>query len=135
MPTTAAAAQPFHIGDLLTISTDILLCPSTPPVEGVYKILNHMHGTSLFTHQLVEAADVAKPHLAAQFPWLAGLTPVGDTAAELLAWRDRCAEQFGEYHNVEPIPEQGQHHPGLLDGLDPAKTVVVQLGADTPPSH
>jgi hypothetical protein len=42
-------------------------------IGGVYEILNHMTGQSLFTHQLPEASRKCAPVLMQAFPQLAGI--------------------------------------------------------------
>lgn len=61
-------AKPFHIGDVLSITTGLLVSPRH--MQGVYEILNHMTGDNLFTHQLPRAANVCGPVLLSDHPWL-----------------------------------------------------------------
>lgn len=56
----------FHLGDILSVTTDRLLSPSG--VDGLYDILNYMTGDNLFTHQLCRASEQCKPYLCAQYP-------------------------------------------------------------------
>ena len=58
----------FHIGDVLSISTDRFV--STRGMDGVYDILKYMTGDNLFTHQLPAAVEKCRPALLAQFPVL-----------------------------------------------------------------
>jgi hypothetical protein len=64
----------FHLGDLLSISDGRLLSPEH--IGGVYKILNHMTGDNLMTHQLPLACDAMLPELLTQHPWLKDVDPV-----------------------------------------------------------
>jgi hypothetical protein len=56
----------FALAQVLTVTTGKLLCH----VDGLYQILNHLTGDSLFTHQLPRAGEWAKPVLLAMFPVL-----------------------------------------------------------------
>lgn len=62
------ATKRFHISDVLSITTGRLV--SDRHMDGVYDILNHMTGESLFTHQLGRASKACKPELLRQFPVL-----------------------------------------------------------------
>lgn len=61
-------AKRFHISDVLSATTGRLL--STRKMDGIYEILNHLTGDSLYTHQLPRAFRECKPFLLAQFPML-----------------------------------------------------------------
>lgn len=63
-----STAKPFHIGDVLSITTGRLVSPRH--IGGVYEILNHMTGDNLFTHQLGRAAEACAPILLSDHPWL-----------------------------------------------------------------
>jgi hypothetical protein len=102
------STRSFHLGDILTVTTDRLVSPRH--MDGVYDLLNHMTGDSLFTHQLGRASDECKPHLLAQHPDLAGIeVPDFDAIRRdrVKAWVDewlaRQVAQFGEYRDVTPM--------------------------------
>ncbi|NIN36609.1 MAG: hypothetical protein GTO60_16560 [Gammaproteobacteria bacterium] len=63
----------FHIGDILSITTDRLVSPlsegRTHPMDGVYAILNYMVGDSLYTSQLPHVRGQCAPYLIGLYPW------------------------------------------------------------------
>lgn len=113
------SVRSFHLGDILTITTDLLVSPRH--MEGVYDILNWMTGDSLFTHQLPRAARECKPALLAQHPDLAGLDvpdfSVAAHSAEAVvrAWLAEQVVRFGEHRDVAPLAD-GEHT--RIDPLD-----------------
>lgn len=116
----------FHISDLLSITTEILL--SREHIGGVYKILGHMTGDDLMTHQLPLACDAMQPELLIQHPWLKGLTPPADsTVDEKLAWVDEQARVHGEMHDVEGARRAWGDHDPMADFHNqwPDKPVVA----------
>lgn len=133
----------FHLGDVLTITTDLLVSPRH--VAGVYDILNYMTGDNLFTHQLPRAGRVCAPELLRQFPQLAdteltvhhvealqgylaalGETPTKDQAAGLvMVWLEHLTWEYGEWFDVEPLP------PGVWEHQD-ALAELAAMRPDTP---
>jgi len=124
----------FHLGDVLSVTTGCLVSPRG--IDGVYDILNFMTGDSLFTHQLVRAAEVAAPVLLARFPQLAKVVrpsfvfPKGTTQEEMeamvLAWvmeqgfdMELPIEPLagGKYVSMDPVTELIKMRGGRTDGL------------------
>lgn len=105
------AKKKFHISDLLSISTECLV--SNDHISGVCKILNHMTGDNLFTHQIPLAVDAVKPDLLQQFPWLKEISkPKLSGEAECVAWVASVADVHGEWHEVQSTPlSWGEHDP------------------------
>jgi len=89
----------FHIGDILSITTGRLVSPRH--MEGVYDILGYMTGDSLFTHQLIRAADRCKPVLLEQHPFLAGW------GEQLVAALDSSSVQFRDADLLPFVLEAG----------------------------
>jgi hypothetical protein len=96
-------SRPFHIGDILSITTGRLVSPRH--VEGVYDILNYMTGDNLFTHQLPRASRECEPYLLKQHPQLANVDSSGVTPETWRMWLDTQIATFGETLPVEPLPE------------------------------
>src|SRR5881628_376125 len=93
----------FHIGDLLSVTDGRLLSPDH--VAGVHKLLDHMTGDVLMTHQLPLAADAMTPELLQQHPWLKDFGPPENAElADLMAWLDWAVKEHGEFHDVEAAP-------------------------------
>jgi hypothetical protein len=105
----------FHIGDILTITTDILVSPRL--VEGIYDILNYMTGDDLMTHQLPRAAGVCKPHLLSQHPQLAQVDASGVNENNWQAWLAEQVAEYGEYLPVEPLGPVEYERKDPLDEL------------------
>lgn len=59
----------FHLGDILTITTGMLVSPDH--IGGAYNILNWMTGDNLSTHQLPRASRECEGPLLGQHPQLA----------------------------------------------------------------
>lgn len=99
--------RPFHLGDILTVTTGRLVSPRH--MDGVYDILNWMTGESLFTHQLPRACRECQGPLLAQHPDLAAVTPPsefseGNSAQEAVArWLAEQVTVYGETREVAPL--------------------------------
>lgn len=122
----------FHLGDVLSVTTGVLMSPTL--IRGVYKILNHMTGDNLFTHQLPRATRECQPHLKAQFPALANEKCDGvnehnhkQRLAELVA-------KYGEWFDVTPVPEHAHEFidpmSELAEKVHPSKIITVRPPAD-----
>jgi hypothetical protein len=104
-------SKTFDIGDILTVMTGSLVSPDG--VDGIYKILNHLTGEDLMTHQLPRASREAEQILRERYPDLAaveipawGFGPT-DTAdqrrATVMTWLDTIAETHGRTRAVLPL--------------------------------
>jgi hypothetical protein len=119
--------QQFHLGDLLSITTDRMLAPWG--MKAITHLLNHMTGDTLQVFQLPLAADAMRPELLQQHPWLTGLTPPeGDDKAALLVWFDRAIARHGEHHDVEPAPLGWGTHDPIQDFIN-YKSLVARDAA------
>lgn len=123
-------AGQFHIGDVLSITTGILV--SRDLIGGVYKILNWMTGEELYTHQLPRVCREAAPVLLAKYPALAdaqaqaeAVTP--DSINNFLA---KMEARYGktlavpklnadQHERIDPMSE-------LAERVHPDKIIVVQ---------
>lgn len=103
----------FHISDVLSITTGRLV--SNRHVEGVYKILNHMTGDNLFTHQLPRASRECAPMLIAAYPQLSKDDP---TTARCIAAMDRSIEMGERDNAVVGMVEKVRAEHGLPEMLD-----------------
>lgn len=116
------ASKKFHLGDLLSVSTDILLSPTK--MDGVYDILNYMTSDDLFTHQLPRASRECRPVLLEQHPWLAD---VDASQVNTENWQEFLAEmvaKYGEWHEVIPMP------PDDHEVKDPIQEAIDLMGED-----
>jgi len=128
--------QAFHIGDLLSISTGALVSPEH--IGGVYKILNHLTGDNLMTHQLPLACNAVRPDLIQQHPWLANITAPEFTGGEpqVKAWVEEQGAEHGFLHPLTPVPNSwGTHDPitDLFNMKPDAQVVVVEVPDEPAP--
>ena len=106
-----STTRDFHIGDILSVTTECLVSPS---LNGVYDILNWMTGDNLFTHQLPRAALECAGPLLAQHPDLAAVVVPADLDKDTWrAWMDEQVATFGETRPVAPLAaaEHTRIHP------------------------
>lgn len=112
----------FHLGDVLSITTDKLMSPRL--MEGVYDILNYMTGEDLFTHQLPRARDICGPQLLKQHPELTGVDCEGVNPENWQRRLDALVKQYGETVEVEPLPK------GAYIPIDPITEAEAMVGPD-----
>ena len=97
------ASRDFHLGDILSVTTDRLLSPRL--IDGVYDILSYMTGESVYTHQLQRIAREAKPVLLRRHPQLADIDTSGITRENYKEKLAGYTAQFGEMLPVSPMSE------------------------------
>jgi hypothetical protein len=131
-------ARDFHIGDILSITTEILVSPRN--MDGVHALLDWMTGDNLFTHQLPRAARECQGPLRLQHPDLAKITvpdwstlPEDQIPAAVVAWLAEQAAIYGETRPVHPllIPRHVDPITELEAMVGPDKVVVARVGDDT----
>ncbi len=111
----------FALGDVLSITTGRLV--SRDHIAGVYRILDHMTGERLMTHQIPRAGRECKPHLLRQHPQLAAVVDFTNEA-HIWRWLDEQEATFGATLNVEPLPD-GEH-----DVRDPLEEACDMVGSE-----
>ncbi|WP_433330055.1 hypothetical protein [Spirillospora sp. CA-294931] len=133
------ARRPFHLGDILTITTGILMAPRG--VEVLYDLLGFMTGETLLTHELVRAADECAPCLLEQHPDLADITTPpewkdGDVAREAVeAWLAEAVAHHGETRDVAPLAAEHRTHVDPLiemERVKPGGAIVVDMREEGP---
>lgn len=108
-------AKMFPLGTVLTVTTGRLYSPDG--MGGVYKILNHLSGQKVMTHQIPRVLKACQPHVRAQFPHLPGDNEeVKDLEAAVARW--------GPHLMVEPLPA------GAVDMVGKDRVVVVSLAPE-----
>ena len=114
----------FHIGDVLSITTGILVSPRL--IGGVYDILNWMTGENLYTHQLPRVSREAAPVLLKVFPQLADAQA---EAEQVTAdnHNDFLAKMVACYGETLPVPKMNvdQH-----ESIDPISELVEKVHPD-----
>lgn len=111
--------RPFHIGDVLSITTGRLVAPSG--IGGVYEILNFMTGDNLYTHQLPRVVDECRPALLAQHPTLADIEVPDFDRVSVDGWVDEMACRYGTELPVSPLAA-GQHE--HIDPIEELRSVT-----------
>jgi len=116
--------QRFHLGDLLSVTDGHLVSPSH--MDGVHRIIDYVTGVPHFTHQLPRGAEVVKPWLLEQHPWLAGITVPDDLRgnADVDEFLESVVSQYGEFHDVTPLPF------GAYVGREPIAELEEMVGSD-----
>ena len=108
----------FHLGDVLSITTGLLVSPRH--IDGVYDILGFITEGNLFTRPLEQVRVECRPYLIEQFPQLAGdemdsaVTELGDSlgsnisnagARKVVAdWLAKQVSTYGETFAVKSLP-------------------------------
>jgi hypothetical protein len=116
---TMSDIKEFRLREILTVTTGIIL--AGPGIDCVYKILNHLTGDSLFTHQLSRVCREVKPLIIEQIPILSDscLEKSMQTLNELLDktedrqgkvdiiahYMSALERAFGEYHKLRVLPD------------------------------
>jgi len=104
--TDYGTAESFHLGDVLSITTGCLVSPDH--MDGVNRILQHVVGEPLWTHQLPRAADECRPSLLAQHPDLADVEvpDAFDGKEHVERWLAEQVQRYGERRDVRPLAPQ-----------------------------
>jgi hypothetical protein len=136
------SARTFHLGDILSVTTECLLSPRH--MDGLYDILGFMTGESLFTHQLPRANDECKGPLLAQHPDLAAIVPPEtfgggdrDSAKEAVdRWLAEQVSVYGETREVAPLDAEDRTSIDPIDELrmmrPDAEIIAVVLPDEEP---
>jgi hypothetical protein len=98
-----AEPREFHLGDILSVTTDRLVSPGLVPA--VHELLDYMTGDTLFTHQLPRASDECKPELLRQHPDLAGVQVPDqfDSDDHVWSWLAEQVATYGQTRQVKPM--------------------------------
>lgn len=95
----------FHLGDILTVTTDKFLAVNG--VGGVYDLLGFMTGESIATHQWPRVSDECAPRLLEQHPQLAEVVvpewPERVAPGTVWQWLADQTALYGETLPVVPL--------------------------------
>lgn len=125
-----SAPKTFPLGTVLSITTGRMLAPNG--MSGVYEILNHMTGDSIYTHQIPRVCKECAPYLLKQFPQLAEIDVASVTKDNWAAFMNDLSQRHPAEYAVEPLPA-GEHYEidpvsELAEMIHPSKIVVVRAG-------
>ena len=91
----------FHIGDILTACSNHMLAPKKE--EGLRELAEYMLGTTVDMAELESSVDKIIPELNHQFPWIKTISFDECNESNWKEFRDKYAEQYGEYLNVNMV--------------------------------
>ena len=94
------SSKPFHLGAILTVTTDIVM---TSSIDDVLQLLSHMASEPIAIQQVPRVADEAKPVILRQHPALAELDPTRVPSSAILAWLAEQVKRFGETLPIAPM--------------------------------
>lgn len=118
----------FPLGTVLSITTGHMLAPNG--IGGVYEILNHMTGDSIYTHQIPRVLRECAPYLLKQFPALAEIDVSAVTPENWAAFMDDLSQRYPAEFAVEPLPPGGHYEidplSELAEKVHPSKIVAVK---------
>ena len=106
---------------IISVAAGRLCCND---IGDVYKLIKHMTGEDIMTHQLPRACDACRPYLERQFPWLENCRDEinGENYKQ---WTAEKVTQHGTSLPVSPLPE------GAFEHMDPiAELIAMRGGAD-----
>jgi len=118
----AMNSRTFHLGDVLTVTTGLLLAPRG--MEAVYDILNFMTGDDLYTHQLPRARNECASNLLEQHPHLATVEVEGVTPENFAAKLEELTAEYGEAVLVAPLPAHAHEF------IDPMSELAEKIHPD-----
>lgn len=104
-----SATKTFGLGDVLSITTGILVAPDR--MDAVYRILNYMTGDNLYTHQLPRACRAVAPVILQQHPKLAEIHLEKMDKDDVDATVSRLAETYGNEFSLTPMADYQHQDP------------------------
>lgn len=115
----------FPIEDVLSVTTGRRLCKK---MSGLYAILNHLTGDSLFAHQLPRAIKICAPQIIFQHPDLADVDASHVTKHNWGVFVDEMRRRFGDVLPLAPITNWEPRDP-LQEAADMVggKRVIVAV--------
>ena len=119
------AKQYFSIGQVLTVVGDKMLVGD---VGDLYKILDFLTNSQLWTHQLPDAAKKARPWILSQCPQFVGYDDSTVNRDNWRTWLADCRKKYGESIELEQMPpdDQLQTDPmrDIPDGIEVIPVII-----------
>lgn len=106
VPVPAARdSRRFHIGDLLSVTTGVLVSPRY--MDGLSDIVSYLTGVDLDVDRIPEMLLVCRAYILAEVPALDDADAGNIDAENWRGWLDTQVERFGEWHMLQR-PADGQ---------------------------
>lgn len=97
----------FHLGDLLSVTTGVLVSPRY--MDGLTDIVGYLTGADLDVDRIPESLQVCRVYLVTQVPVLSEVIAEELTFESWRGWLDEQVALFGEWHSVRR-PQPGEVH-------------------------
>lgn len=120
-----------------TFPTDVIISAATGRLvtrhfSEVHRLVEHMAGGPVWTHQLPDAMDALAPGLRGQLPWLAEVAPPEEfrDEAHVFSWAAEQAGRHGAEHEVAVIEGGWSRDPiaDLVDRVGAERVLPVVVG-------
>lgn len=122
-------SKQFHLGDVLSITTGILMSPRK--MDGVYDILNFMTQDNLFTHQLPRASKECVPFILEQHPQLKDIVIEGVNEENFNQRLEDLCDQYGETILVNTLPKHAHEfidpESEMAEKIHPSKIIKIKI--------
>jgi len=96
----------FHIGDIITVITNVLLSPYKDKADGIIRLLSYMVDENVYEFQLMRVVEECRPELLKQFPEFAGLAEIFGDKVNSDNWflvLNELVDEFGGWRFVEKL--------------------------------
>ncbi len=113
----------FDLGTVLSITSGRLFTD----MGNIYEILNYLTTSSLWTHQLSQAQEIAKPYILAKFPELenVGSEVIINSKDDVIKFLDEQQKIYGNSFSIEPMPlDKYEHRDPLAELENMGKTII-----------
>lgn len=135
MPIAPLSTRAFHIGDLLSVVTGVILSPRGE--LGVAALYAYLCGRPVPLRDAPRVNTALREHIVAVHPGLDGYHGVEVPLYEFAgAWVRRRAREFGPYLVVPPLPREHPLHLELeaVPVIDPSRLPFAACLIDPDPS-
>ena len=103
----------FSLGTVLSITTGIVYAE----MEKVYDALEYLQQSSIFTHQLPLAADIATLYIYTKYPKLinVGKNKKFKGKEAVFSFLEKAEKKYGKEFELEPIPNEFLVETGIIN--------------------
>jgi len=100
-----AESKIFHIGDILSVTTSILVSPRY--MDGLYELLRYLTGEEPAFESVPDVSARCRPYLVTQYPLLDQVDTDGITFENWQEWLGDQKFLYGEWLRIER-PQAGE---------------------------